>query len=485
MNKELYLDEINKVIKEGPYKDEWSSLCRYGVADWYRNAKFGIFIHWGVYSVPAFGNEWYPRNVYRKGSPEYKFHVENFGELDKFGYKDFIPMFKAEKFDAKEWAQLFKEAGAKFVMPVAEHHDGFAMYKSELNPWNAADMGPNVDVLGALKQEVEKEDMVICASSHRAEHWWFYNNAFNLESADVQDPANASFYGSKDIPTRNANSIYDNPPSEEYMEDWLVRTCEIVDKYQPKILFFDWWIQQVAWKPYLKKFAAYYYNRSVEWGFPVAINSKFDAFVHGSVVKDIERGQMQNIQPDFWQNDTSVAKNSWCYTEGNDYKQAKEIICDLVDVVSKNGALLLNVGPKSDGTIPEEDKKILQEVGAWLAVNGEAIYDTTFWKIYGEGPTEVPEGHFTDTNREEFTCKDIRYTAKDDYIYATVMKWPEDGVVKLQAFGNNSHTFKGVIKRIDILGYEEAPLIEMRDEMELYSKIQADDKPVVIRINIE
>lgn len=484
MKKQEYLKEIERVIAEGPYDASWESLCDHPVPSWYKKAKFGIFIHWGIYSVPAFGNEWYARYVYRKGSPEYRYHIEKYGELNQFGYKDFIPMFKAENFKAEDWAELFKEAGAKFVMPVAEHHDGFQMYDSELSEWNAKNMGPHKDILGELKAEVEKQDMAFCASSHRAEHWWFFNYGREFDS-DVNDSAYAGLYGPAVGPTHDQNTLYDNPPDDAFMEDWLLRTCEIVDKYQPKIIFFDWWIQQYAFKPYLKKFAAYYYNRAAEWGVDVAIDAKFDAYVHGSVVKDIERGQLASISPDFWQNDTSVAKNSWGYTVGNDYKKSSEIICDLVDVVSKNGALLLNIGPKSDGTIPDEDRQILLDVGEWLKVNGEAIYNTTYWKVFGEGPTEVPEGCFTDTQRKEFTSEDIRFTSRADYIYATVMKWPEDGVVRIKSLGADNRYLKSTIRSVEILGHEINPLFEIRDALEIYADIQADDKPVVLKIHIE
>ena len=195
MKKEEYLSLIDEVIAQGPYTDTWDSLCEHPTPKWYARDKFGIFIHWGVYSVPAFGNEWYPRNMYVKGSKENLHHIEKYGTLDKFGYKDFIPQFKAEKFDPKEWAALFKEAGAKFVVPVAEHHDGFQMYASDLCRWNAAEMGPKRDILGELKTEVEKEGMVLGASSHRAEHYWFFNGGRQIPEADVNDPEYADLYG--------------------------------------------------------------------------------------------------------------------------------------------------------------------------------------------------------------------------------------------------------------------------------------------------
>lgn len=487
MDKMEYLKKIDEVIAQGPYTDSWDSLCEHPTPAWYEKGKFGIFIHWGVYCVPAFGNEWYPRNMYKKGSRENLHHVEKYGTLDKFGYKDFIPMFKAEKFDPSQWADLFQEAGAQFVVPVAEHHDGFQMYASELSPWNSANMGPKRDVLGELKTEVESRNMVLGASSHRAENYWFYNGGRQIPEADVNNPEYASLYGYAAGITRDFKNIYDNPPTEEHMEDWLIRTCELVDKYRPKLIFFDWWIQQYAWKPYLRKFAAYYYNRAEEWGTEVAIDAKFDAYVHGSAVKDLERGQLDHITPDLWQNDTSVAKNSWGYTEGNDYKKPSDIVLDLVDVVSKNGALLLNIGPKADGTIPEEDAHILREIGKWLKVNGEAIYSTRYWKVFGEGPTVVPEGHFTDTYEKKFTSEDIRFTSKGNHIYAIILHWPEDGEIQIKSLGNDMELLGSTICDVELLGTDLHPNFERRESLYISCghAIEPGDMPVVLKITIE
>ena len=487
MSTEEYLRKIDEVIAQGPYTDTWDSLCGHPTPVWYEKGKFGIFIHWGVYSVPAFGDEWYPRNMYRKGSRENLHHVETYGTLDKFGYKDFIPMFRGEKFDPVQWAELFQEAGAKFVVPVAEHHDGFKMYASELSPWNAAEMGPEKDVLGQLKAEIENRGMVLGASSHRAENYWFFNGAREIPEADVNDPQYAELYGAAAGQTRDHSNIYDNTPTQEHMEKWLVHTCELIDKYHPKLIFFDWWIQQYAWKPYLRKFAAYYYNRAVQWGEEVAIDSKFDAYVHGSAVKDLERGQLDHITPDLWQNDTSVARNSWGYTIGNDYKKTSDIILDLVDVVSKNGALLLNVGPKSDGTIPEEDANILREIGRWMKVNGEAIYGTKYWKVFGEGPTVIPEGHFTDTYEKNFTSEDIRFTSKGNHIYAIVLHWPEDGEIHIRSLGNDMKLLKSSICDVELLGTDLHPRFVRNEALDISCGriIEPGDMPVVLKITIE
>jgi len=458
MNKTEMLSAIDSVIGEGPYRDNWESLCAYNPPAWYANAKFGIFIHWGVYSVPAFGTEWYPRNMYIEGTEEYKHHLKTWGK--DFGYKDFIPLFKAEKFNADEWAELFKEAGAKYVMPVAEHHDGFAMYDCSFSKWNAAKMGPCRDVIGEIKKAVEKRGMAFAVSYHRAEHCWFFNGGRKYD-CDINDPAYGDFYGKQQDGGDNILDIHADPPGKEHCEDWLLRICELAEKYRPRIVYFDWWIQNTAWKPYVKKFAAWYYNSAKKWGVEVAIDYKINAFAYGAAVFDVERGKLAEIRPRLWQTCTAAAKNSWGYTENNDFKDPVAIVGDLVDIVSKNGVLLLNVGPRPDGSISGEDKKILLSIGGWLKKNGEGIYDTTYWQCYGEGPTQISEGAFKDSERTAFTSEDFRFTWKRGTLYAFAMKYPENGKICIPSLkadpANGSVTSKGSynfdIQSVRILGF--------------------------------
>ena len=446
-----YLTKIEEVIAKGPYKDTWESLCNYPTPKWYADAKFGIFIHWGVYSVPAFVNEWYPRNMYVKGTPEYEYHIKTYGEHKNFGYKDFIPMFKGEKFDPAAWMKLFKEAGAKYVMPVAEHHDGFKLYKSELSKWNSTEMGPCRDVVGELKSEADKLGIKLCCSNHRAEHFWFFAGGLEYES-DVKGAGYDDFYGPPNPAPVDHHNLTDCPPTEEHLIDWLVSNCEMVDKYRPAVVWFDWWVQHLAFKPYLRKFAAYYYNKAAEWGQEVAINNKFDSYLYSTTVWDIERGQLSGSMPRLWQNDTSIAENSWGYTENNKFKKASDLAADLADIISKNGVLLLNVGPKPDGTITEEETRVLVDIGAWLKTNSEAVYDSVPWRIYGEGPTEIPTGEFTDTNREAFTSEDIRFTTNKGNLYAFVLKSPKDGCVKVKSLGYSARNLLTAIKSVSVLG---------------------------------
>lgn len=485
-----YLNQIDEVIKHGKYKDTWESLQQYRVPAWYEDAKFGIFIHWGIYSVPAFGSEWYSRNMYIQGSREYEHHIKTYGNHKDFGYKDFIPMFKAEKFEANEWVELFKQAGAQYVMPVAEHHDGFQMYDSELSEWTVSKMGPMRDVLGEIFEECKKQGLANGASSHRVEHWFFMGHGKEFDS-DIKEPMQRGDFYWPAMQERNHHDLFSEPmPTAEYLEDWLCRCCELVDKYRPKAIYFDWWIQHSSVKPYLKKFAAYYYNRAEEWGEGVVINYKHDAFAFGTAVVDIERGQFADAKPYVWQTDTSVAKNSWCYTEGNDYKTSTQIICDLVDIVSKNGRLLLNIGPKADGTIPVEDRKILLEIGAWLKINGEAIYGARPWRRSTEGPTKIVEGQFADTEAKQFTAEDMRFTVNNGCVYVTCLNMKGRNSICIKSLAEtidaNKPEFCGIIKHVEVLGYDKTPeWVRDSEGLKVKTVNVNTDNPIVFKVVID
>ena len=445
------LQEVDKVDQEGPFRPDWESLQKYVAPDWYRDAKFGIFVHWGVYSVPAFGNEWYPRSMYQVGSAEYKHHIATYGTQDKFGYKDFIPMFKAEHFDPAAWAELFKKAGAKYVVPVAEHHDGFAMYDSGLSDWTAAKMGPHRDVIGELGKAVRAAGLHFGVSSHRVEHNFFLGIARNIAS-DVNDPQYAAFYGPAHTWLMNPWGTPLNNDftyvSSAWANDWLARAAELVEKYHPDIFYFDWWIGQPSIRTNLTRFASFYYNSSLKYGDHVGvINYKDYAMQEHSAVLDLERGQLGDVRPLTWQTDTSISNKSWGYIKDDTFKSAEFVVHQLIDIVSKDGNLLLNIGPRSDGTIPEQVQQVLLEVGAWLDSNGEAIYGTRPWRTYGEGPTKVAAGSFHDTDTGNYTAEDFRFAAKGDVLYAIGLAWPKNGeaVIRSLALTLGSSPVRSVV----------------------------------------
>ncbi len=424
------LEKVDEVNRTGLYRPDWESLQSYSVPDWYKDAKFGIFIHWGVYAVPAFGSEWYPRLMYIPGSPEYQHHIATYGSQDKFGYKDFVPKFRAEKFDPEAWAKLFKEAGAKYVVPVFEHHDGFAMYDSELSDWTAAKMGPHRDLMGDLAKAVRAQGLRLGASSHRVEHNFFLGVGRAIRS-DVNDPQFAAFYGPAhpwmDKPEGTPLSDDFTFVSPAWTRDWLARSAEIVEKYHPDVFYFDWWIGQPSVRSALARFASFYYNQNLAEGKPAGvINYKDYAMQQSSGVLDIERGQLSGIRSLYWQTDTSVGNRSWGYIENDTFKTPEFVVHQLVDIVSKNGNLLLNIGPRADGTIPDQVQQVLRETGAWLKVNGEAIYGTRPWRVYGEGPTKVVEGTFHDTDTRPYTAEDFRFTTKGNTLYAIELAWPQN-----------------------------------------------------------
>ena len=426
------------------FQSDWDSIAaHYHFPEWFRDGKFGIFIHWGVYSVPAFGSEWYSRNMYIKDSREYKHHIETYGPHTEFGYKDFIPMFKAEKFNADEWAQLFREAGAKYVIPVAEHHDGFAMYDSDLNPWNAVDMGPHKDIIGLLKAAIEKQGLVFGVSTHRAENAWFFNGGMEFPS-DVQD-STITLYGRRLPGYVNYN--------DDVAREWLEHTYELVVKYRPSMVYFDWTVNHPVLMPYFNRFLAFYYNNALDWGREVTACTK-QGYPTDIQVWDMERGKSDKMMVFPWQTDTSVGKCSWSYVEGEQNKTPGQIVQDLVDIVSKNGNLLLNIGPKADGSITDEQTRVLLSIGQWLRVNGEAIYGTRPWKKFGEGDAVVSKGSFSDNEPTAYTSRDLRFTTKGNDFYVIALNW-DAGHILVKSL-TPAVIGDAQIKSISMLGSDEA-----------------------------
>lgn len=450
---ETELSVIEKVISEGPYTDSWESLSKHPIPEWYRKAKLGIFIHWGVYSVPAYSNEWYPRHMYYRAHPVYKHHLKTYGK--NFEYHDFIPMFKAEKFDADNWLGMLKDCGAGFVMPVAEHHDGFKMYASGLNRWNAALMGPQRDILGEIKQAAEKVGVRFAASSHRAEHYWFMNGGATLPRPNATRQEELSDFYGPCFTKEKVNSIvgllmrgHNIVPSREWLENWLISSCEIVDKYMPSCSYFDFWTAEESFRPYMRKFLAYYYNRAAERGVEVVSFYKNDAALYPCGVYVQERGQKEGMSAEIWQCETSTSYNSWSYCTTNKFKTAAEIIRNMIDVWSKNGCMALNIGPKSDGTICPQETAILKDVAQWTQKNREAIWGAGVFRVFGEGKKQK-SGAFNE--HYKYTAKDYRFTYKVGALYAFAMK--PAGKTKFRLYSlAPSGASNAIVKSVSVLG---------------------------------
>lgn len=465
--------EIAASGTKAPFHASWESLAAYRTPEWFRDAKFGIFLHWGVYSVPAFGNEWYSRNMYVPGNAAYEHHVATYGPQTKFGYKDFIPMFKAERFDPNAWVDLFVKAGARYVVPVGEHCDGFAMYNSDITPWNAARMGPHRDIVGELATATRARGLRFGVSSHTAEHWWWYGRGRSFPS-DVRDQGSetALLYGPAapmNLPGPDGVTVDTKEPDPDhleswlapnraFLENWLALSTEIVDKYHPDFMYFDWWIGQPAMKPDLQKFAAYYYDRSAEHGQQPVLTYKEESMPANVATLDIERGKLDTLRLLPWQTDTSVSIHSWGYAEHDEYRTAKSLIAQLVDTVSKNGNLLLNVGPKADGTIPAEARDVLLEMGNWLRINGESIYGSRPFAVFGEGPTKAPKDS-TKKNKDiqSYTPQDIRYTVSKagNVLYATALGWPSNGMLTLHTLYKGNPYLPASICSVKLLGTDK------------------------------
>jgi alpha-L-fucosidase len=427
----------------GPFQPTWDSLKEnYKVPRWFADAKFGLFMHWGLYSVPAYHNEWYEKHMYTDGGIG-QWHVDHFGPQDKFGYKDFIPMFTQSNFNANAWAELFKKSGAKFVIPTAQHHDNFAMWDSAVTPWNAMKMGPKQDLIGELCAAVRKQGLKFGVSNHGIEHFQFINPPADMiekmkaEHADLFDPKWEDFYNVADR---------SDAACEKFLDDWYARNVELIDKYQPDILWFDNGIDQRFLDPLKLRVAAYYYNRALEWGKSVSIGAKKAAYAPSNkntetigAILDFEKvggRSPSGIRPGVWEVDDPIG-STWGYTSDMKVSGAGTIIAKIADTVSKNGVYMLNLSPRADGTIPEEQQTTLLEIGKWLDVNGEAIYGTHNWIKFSDG------GGRGNLN--------IRFTVKGENLYAIILgNWPDtEATITSLAEGKAP---EGKISEITMLG---------------------------------
>ncbi len=455
------------------------------VPEWFKDAKFGIYFHWGVYSVPAYSNEWYPRSMYIKETPENKHHIEIYGDPLQWPYHNFItgaydkqgnfvkfaPKLKSEggQFDPEEWAQLFSDAGARFAGPVAEHHDGFSLWASKVNPWNANDMGPKLDLVGLLTDAFRKKDIRIILSMHHA-----YNITGYFEHVPETDDQKLQMRVVRRRVDRELQMLYGQQGKTKNEDLWLAKHKEIIDGYKPDIIYQDFNLHRIS-QTVLLEFLSYYYNKAIEWDKQVVATFK-DGLNTKCAVLDYERGGPPDLIEIYWLSDDAISASSWCYTKGLTYYSPKQLLHSLIDKVSKNGNLLLNISPEADGSIPKEQKEILLTIGDWLKKYGEAIYATRAWEMYGEGPTKMGAEHGVFLAPGEGTAKDIRYTRSKDNttLYAILLGWEkEQKDIKLTLLGN---------KRIDLGNLKNIELIKGKTHEYIALQYQQVEDGLIINL---
>lgn len=452
----------------------WDDLKK-EVPQWFRDAKFGLFFHWGPYSVPAFENEWYSRNMYAKGLSQNLHHVKTYGSLNEFGYKEFYPLFKGEKFDPEEWADLVVRSGAKYAGPVTEHADNFSMWNSKINPINCMNYGPKRDITGECAKAFRKKGIKVLATFHHQWLWGWFMSTDN--EADVYVPENEVYYG-KALPLETNRYAPYRLPNDDFNIAWRNKVIEVIEKYNPDALYFDSRTNIID-ERYRFEMVDYYYNISKHTD--GIISYKQEDLPADIGVYDIECGRFSEAKPFAWQTDDRLEDNiTWCMVQNPKYKSGLKIIHQLCDVVAKNGNLLLNVGPYADGSFHADAKKSLYEVGDWLKLNGEAIYETRPFQVASEGPTSVLDDNY-DVNRindqlenglasdirfTAFSSLDFRFTRKGNTVYAIALGWPEDSILRIHTFSKNGPLQD--IKKVTLLANDSLiPFIQTEDALEL------------------
>ncbi|MEU5041743.1 alpha-L-fucosidase [Streptomyces griseorubiginosus] len=432
------------------YTPDWNSVDRHRPApEWFKDAKFGIYFHWGVFSVPAYDNEWYPRHMYIDGTAAHTHHVATYGDPSVWPYHNFIdgakdlagntaqfaPKLKSAggAFDPNEWAQLFVDAGARFAGPVAEHHDGYSMWDSKVNEWNSRARGPKLDLLKLFTDAIRAKKLKLLVAMHHAYHF----NGFYDHVPPQTDPSLKKLYGQL------------GPAAENQL--WYDKLKEVIDRARPDILWQDFKLDAVDEQQRLN-FLSYYYNQADSWGKEVVATYKDGMNGHGEVF-DFERGGPGDLTDPYWLTDDSISDSSWCYTQGIGYYSVQQMLHSFIDRVSKNGNVLLNIAPMIDGTIPQAQKDVLLGIGDYLKRFGESIYDTRAWTAYGEGPTKMGGGAFT--NPTAGTAQDIRFTRNKEntVLYATVLGWPGSSL-RIGTLGSD---------RIDLTSLKSVKLLSGRN----------------------
>lgn len=484
-------------IAKGPFEPTWKSLQNYKTPEWYRDAKFGMWAHWGPQCQPEAG-DWYARGMYQEGSWQYKIHLQKYGHPSKFGFKNVIHEWKAEKWNPEELVSLYKNAGAQYFMALANHHDNFDLYDSKYQGhWNSTKIGPKKDLVAGWAQAARNNGLPFGVSVHASHAWRWYEVAQRSdktgsyagvpydgrltktdgkgkwwEGLDPQELYAQNHPLSEESLDDNSigkqwdwgNGTY--PPDKAYIEKFYNRTIDLINKYDPDVVYFD--DSQLPFWPVSDaglRIAAHLYNKSIKdhGELRAVINGKIlDENQRKAMVWDIERGQANDIQLLPWQTDTCIG--GWHYDRAlydrNGYKTATTVIQTLVDIVSKNGNLMLNIPVRGDGTIDEKERKVVEEIGVWMKANSESIYGTRPWKIFGEGPAQQAAAQlnaqgFNEGKGKPFIYEDIRFATKADVLYATAMGWPQNGTLLIKSLATQSPYHIASIQKVELLGMNE------------------------------
>ncbi len=467
-------------VQTGIFQPTWESLKQYQCPEWFRDAKFGIWAHWGPQCEPEDG-DWYARGMYQTGAGQYKFHTNHYGSPAQFGFKDVIHKWKAENWDPEKLMALYKRAGAQYFFALANHHDNFDNWNSRYQPWNSVNVGPKKDLIGGWARAARKNGLRFGVSVHAAHAWTWYEPAQDydgkLTKADGQgqwwdglDPQD--LYAQNHARSRdstNPRAIHSqwnwgngaSLPDQAYCDKFYNRTVDLINKYHPDLIYFDdtalplWPISDAG-----LKIAAHFYNSNIKWH-----GEQDDGVLFGKILNeqqrqcmvwDIERGQANKIEPQPWQTDTCLG--NWHYDRGlynrNGYKSAKTVIQTLADIVSKNGNLLLNVPVRGDGTIDDKEIKVVEGIAAWMDMNRESIFGTRPWKVFGEGPASggaaLSAQGFNEGKGKPFTAQDVRFTSKGNTLYAIVLGWPTNGV-SIKSLGKSAGLLDNPIRKIELL----------------------------------
>ena len=456
----------------GPYRPNWDSLLQYDAPEWYRDAKFGIWAHWSPQCVPEDG-DWYARRMYMEHDQDYQYQLEHYGPQSQFGYKDLCAQWTLLNWEPDALIQRYKEAGARLFIALANHHDGFDAWDSKHQPWNAGKHGPHRDVVGTWAAAARKQGLRFGVTVHQARNWWWFQTS---HGADTSGPRAGVPYDGRMTASEGKEQWWQgldpqrlyapkHPenalPDASYVKNFYDRTRDLIDQHDPDLLYFDNSLLPLGWGG--MNVGAYFYNHNLQ-----THGGKMEAVLNvkqvpdrlaKAVVADYERGLTSGIMPYAWQSETCIGQ--WHYQrklyempgEYGGYLPPRDVIHWLIDTVSKNGTFILNIPGKPDGTIDSKEIAVLDQITAWLKINGEAIYETRPWKVYGEGPNKVESGSFKGKSIGSLGAKDIRFTRNkaNKVIYAIFMGWPE-GQVEITSLGTGSQTNPGKIEHVAVLG---------------------------------